>query len=138
MLLLIELQSTETDTMFYTRNLLYQILILLLGIINASFLVCILIIYNTEDNSMNSFCALCFIFSPVVGFIVSAIGLTTERRLVKYGSPEHSLFHTFVLGYIIVFISCLLQGMIICSLIGTTKNDDSAYEGLLNREIGNY
>ena len=123
------------NTLFFTRNLLYLIVLLLLGVKNIVFLLCVQVLHKAEDNGTNSFCGLCFIFSPIFGFIMSSIALISEKQLVMPETEEFEILHILVRGYTIMFISSVVHGIVICSLISTTKKDDSAYSGLIDREI---
>ncbi len=123
--------SDSVDQTFFGRNITYLLLILLFGIATLFFLVCVHVINPGEDSSVNSCCGLCFIFSPLLCFIVAALALVTEQR----NSAATQILRLLNLGYAIVLVSCVVETVIVCSLVGTTRKNDSAYQGLVDREL---
>ena len=116
---------------FYNRNIIFCLLLLTVGAISIGFMLMVTMIYPQKDNSINSLCGLCFIFAPVIGVLTSIIALAVEWNLAK----EELLFVRVLISYVITFISCLMQTIAVCFLIGTTKTNDSAYQGLIRREF---
>jgi len=112
--------------------MIYLIFTGLLGIftmVSLFFIITAYFIYSTADNRINSFLGLCFIFIPFAKLVICIITLCIR---IICDNIEGSLF---IAPYFVQILLEILQITVICTLIGSTRPNDSAYKGLLDRKI---
>ena len=106
-----------------------------MGFIDIAFISLTTLIYPREDNCINSFFGLLYIFNPIANFMLSLIALTTELHITSGTDEENLLLGKIVIGYMILMLSSVMQTILVCYLIGITRKNDSAYQGLIERQI---
>ena len=118
-------------TGFKIRTFILLSIIYLSAIINTLFLALVNVVYKGEDNRVNSFFGLLFMFTPAVCSVVFILVLLLQA-LIDEGPKLSKPFGTL---YIFALLSSMLQFCLICKFAGTTKENDSAYLGLIERQV---
>ena len=86
-------------------------------------------LYKGLDNRINSFLGLIFIFSPIICALISFIGICCQI----FSNEKFEIRRLTYVYYILIFLGSCVQSCTVIFYAGTTKSDDTAYEGLLKR-----
>eukprot|EP00826_Nyctotherus_ovalis_P056616 TRINITY_DN7683_c0_g1_i3.p1 TRINITY_DN7683_c0_g1~~TRINITY_DN7683_c0_g1_i3.p1 ORF type:complete len:132 (+),score=26.51 TRINITY_DN7683_c0_g1_i3:195-590(+) len=119
---------------FKVRTCVLLSFIYLAAIINTLFLLFANVVYKGEDNRINSLFGLLFIFTPFLCAIVLLIAIFLQV-FIKDTEQESRVKNALGMLYMLSLFSSAVQCCIVWNYAGTSKKDDSAYRGLMNREI---
>ncbi len=129
------LQSGALPSLFVNVNSVFCGLLLLVAVCDSLFLLFANVVYEGEDNRINSLLGLCFVFAPLIEVLVDAIALVFNSNIDVKSVPETLCRDIFVGFLALALAAALVQAAVVCYLAGTTAEDDTACSGLIEREL---